>query len=667
MIDKNDIIIIDKVIDVPISSRNLQYYKKQGYVCNIGDVINIPIENLSPKSRIKIQVQCPSKDCNKLRKIEYRQIDKCGHTYCNSCASSIKHKKNYKCEYCNNKAKRVFEDKHYCDKHYEHLKRYGHILERTCMDENEIKKHDNYIEIFTYNKDGEKDNSFLIDTCDYEKIKPYKWVTDKINNVIVAHVENKQIKLHRFLIEDVKSTEYVLFLDNNKYNFRKNNLIVSNNKFLDKVIQPINENNVQTIENIKFEKIDDFTFRLLNIRCYHKNNGNMKDIIVKIDNNGCWNCISHSKYRGGYIQLYKEDKKIKLHREVLSIKLGRKLESDEMTRHMCDNPQCCNPNHLIVGTALDNYNDMIRRGRSYFQRHPPKTKKIIKRKLKDRDVITTIEDAKFIYNKVVGENMSQKEVCSNFGYSRGIVNNIINKITWKYVTDEMDETLLDKRELDIINKVSIIKNLSRGDLYTIREIEFLTGYNRETVRNIKNGTKYKNICDDIDIYSEPIIYTMGITYSTIVDGVGWRDSCYCSFCNHNCFDCHNPQTHNISNGKPKTITELFNLLTKNPRTNITFTGGDPMYQHKGFTMLAKMIKEKTDKTIWIYSGFTYEEIINDKNKLNLLKECDVLVDGKFEMNKRDITLAFKGSSNQRIIDVQKSLKQNKIIEYDWRD
>ena len=90
-----------------------------------------------------------------------------------------------------------------------------------------------------------------------------------------------------------------------------------------------------------------------------------------------------------------------------------------------------------------------------------------------------------------------------------------------------------------------------------------------------------------------------------------------------------------------------------------------MYQCKAFEILAKKIKSETNKNIWIYSGFTYEQILNDKNMFNLLKQCDVLVDGKFDINKRDISLKFKGSSNQRIINIQESLKQNKVIL--WRD
>ena len=86
-----------------------------------------------------------------------------------------------------------------------------------------------------------------------------------------------------------------------------------------------------------------------------------------------------------------------------------------------------------------------------------------------------------------------------------------------------------------------------------------------------------------------------------------------------------------------------------------------MYQSKAFELLARKIKSETNKSIWIYSGFTYEEIIKDKNMFNLLIQYDVLVDGKYEINNRNISLKFKGSEGQRIINIQESLKQNKIV------
>ena len=98
---------------------------------------------------------------------------------------------------------------------------------------------------------------------------------------------------------------------------------------------------------------------------------------------------------------------------------------------------------------------------------------------------------------------------------------------------------------------------------------------------------------------------------------------------------------------------------------MTFSGGDPMFQANQFLELAKLIKSNTQKTIWCYTGFTYDEIINsnDEDRKELLKYIDVLVDGKFVEKEKDLTLKFRGSKNQRIIKVQESLKQDSIVFY----
>jgi anaerobic ribonucleoside-triphosphate reductase activating protein len=160
-----------------------------------------------------------------------------------------------------------------------------------------------------------------------------------------------------------------------------------------------------------------------------------------------------------------------------------------------------------------------------------------------------------------------------------------------------------------------------------------------------------------------IIYVMDIKHDTIVDGEGFRSSIYCSLCTHHCFNCHNPETWELHNGKPMTVDEIYKELISNKETNTTFTGGDPMFQCRAFAKLAKKIKENTNKTIWIYSGFTYEEIIQDEDKFELLKLCDVLVDGKFVQEEYDPNLAFRGSKSQRIINIPESLAQNKVILY----
>lgn len=161
-----------------------------------------------------------------------------------------------------------------------------------------------------------------------------------------------------------------------------------------------------------------------------------------------------------------------------------------------------------------------------------------------------------------------------------------------------------------------------------------------------------------------LLRIMQITYSSAVDGEGFRDTLFLNYCPHHCVGCHNPQTWDKENGKNVTLREVYNDLTKSYVTNITYSGGEPFCQAENLTILTRHIKENTSKTIWIYSGYTFEQLINDSVKFELLKLCDVLVDGKFEKEFFKENLRFKGSTNQRIIDIQKSLKENKVILWD---
>ena len=103
------------------------------------------------------------------------------------------------------------------------------------------------------------------------------------------------------------------------------------------------------------------------------------------------------------------------------------------------------------------------------------------------------------------------------------------------------------------------------------------------------------------------------------------------------------------------IDELFRQIEE-ADMNVKFTGGDPMLHPEGFTALARMIKEKTDKTIWCYTGYSFEELLKHPARKALAELCDVIVDGRYIEAQRDLTLHFRGSRNQRIIDVKKSLK-----------
>ena len=156
----------------------------------------------------------------------------------------------------------------------------------------------------------------------------------------------------------------------------------------------------------------------------------------------------------------------------------------------------------------------------------------------------------------------------------------------------------------------------------------------------------------------------GITYESFVDSEGVSCVLFISGCLHNCFKCHSPQTHDFNYGKEVTdelIAEINSEIDKRPFLSaLVLSGGDPMYSAKELISILDKI-HIPQNTIWCYSGFTYEEILANKDMKALLMKCSFLVDGLFDYNKRDITLAFRGSTNQRVINVQESLKQHKII------
>ena len=105
-------------------------------------------------------------------------------------------------------------------------------------------------------------------------------------------------------------------------------------------------------------------------------------------------------------------------------------------------------------------------------------------------------------------------------------------------------------------------------------------------------------------------------------------------------------------------------MNENPKTDITLSGGDGLtVQYENTLELLKQIKKQTSKNVWVYTGYTYEELLNSDKK-ECLKYIDVLVDGRFILKQRDISLRFKGSSNQRLIKVPESLKENKIVLYE---
>ena len=147
------------------------------------------------------------------------------------------------------------------------------------------------------------------------------------------------------------------------------------------------------------------------------------------------------------------------------------------------------------------------------------------------------------------------------------------------------------------------------------------------------------------------IRILDIKYGTSVDGIGLRTSLYCAGCVNRCPGCHNPQSWDEQGGQPIAVEDLLRLII-DADMNVTFTGGDPMLHPEGFIALAQLIRQHTDKTIWCYTGFRYEDILSDERLSQILPYIDVLVDGPFVEDLRDPDLPFRGSSNQRIIDIK---------------
>ena len=155
-----------------------------------------------------------------------------------------------------------------------------------------------------------------------------------------------------------------------------------------------------------------------------------------------------------------------------------------------------------------------------------------------------------------------------------------------------------------------------------------------------------------------------IEFENYTNGKGIRMVIWNQGCKIHCPGCHNPETWNENGGNQYSIKELKEKIYQNRTRHqgITLSGGDPFLQPQDNYEIAKYA-HSLGLDVWAYCGLTFEEIIQNKEKKKLLYECDVLVDSPFILEKRDISLAFRGSANQRIIDVQKSLKEGKVVLY----
>ena len=160
------------------------------------------------------------------------------------------------------------------------------------------------------------------------------------------------------------------------------------------------------------------------------------------------------------------------------------------------------------------------------------------------------------------------------------------------------------------------------------------------------------------------ISILDIVEDTTVDGPGFRTTVYCAGCPNRCPGCHNPQSWDMANGHEVDVKDILKVILADPFADVTFSGGDPRYQPAGFTELAKAIKECSVKNIWCYTGYLFEDLLKNIQQKELLKYIDVLVDGRFVEMLKSEELRFRGSSNQRIIDVQASLASGKTILLD---
>lgn len=157
----------------------------------------------------------------------------------------------------------------------------------------------------------------------------------------------------------------------------------------------------------------------------------------------------------------------------------------------------------------------------------------------------------------------------------------------------------------------------------------------------------------------------GILPFSVVDGKGIRATIFVAGCSHHCPGCHNEEIQSPDAGTLMSVSEatqnLISAVSKHHK-GITFSGGEPMERPHALTLLAKKLRLQGIANIWVYSGYTFEQIQQDPEKVKLLAQCDVLVDGRFVMAKKDISLAFRGSSNQRIIDVSASIGAGRAVE-----
>lgn len=155
-----------------------------------------------------------------------------------------------------------------------------------------------------------------------------------------------------------------------------------------------------------------------------------------------------------------------------------------------------------------------------------------------------------------------------------------------------------------------------------------------------------------------------IIQESYVDGPGIRFTVFTQGCSHKCPGCHNPQTHDFSGGREFTVDALLDMIQKDPLLDgLTLTGGEPFAQAEQCALLAEKVRA-LGLDVWTYTGYTFEQLLDDQSALNLLKNTDVLIDGPFILEKRSLSFLWRGSLNQRLVDVKQSLQAGRVVEYE---
>ena len=160
-----------------------------------------------------------------------------------------------------------------------------------------------------------------------------------------------------------------------------------------------------------------------------------------------------------------------------------------------------------------------------------------------------------------------------------------------------------------------------------------------------------------------------IRKTDVANGTGIRVTIFVAGCTHRCAGCFNREYFSFEAGElvtEETMDQIISLSQKDYIEGLSVLGGEPLQQvfDKTLVTLLKRFKQEVGKSVWLYTGYTYEEAIQRQERLDILSYCDVLVDGKFEIAQKDLRLKFRGSRNQRIIDVQRSLNEQGVILYD---